>query len=358
MSQFQIINLLLPYQPWIFITGVSLVLIVGLISIIFLTPLRDSLLSSRLIRRIRIATVIILCTYSVLVFLYLLLVNVFIGLVGGSMEHLLHALVLVVVLIAIIWVLVSWVRGSRIASLVILMTIALSTFYLINYRIVSICEPLALAGFSRAQLCMGELGRLPFGSHKKLSRSHYNTKDWYEMAAANGNPKAAYLMGVKNRDVNLLRSAVEHGDLRAAVPFYIYHPEGAKPETLYWLEKAAEQQVPDAMALLGQKYIYGMYGGVVEQDIPKGVELIGRAANAGDLASMWFMAIRYAKGDPEFNKNNELSKKWESLALEREQELIKYEEELRKTYNFEVRPDLQRMLINRLSAQDELKKSR
>ena len=347
-----------PHQPWIFITGVALVLLVALFSIIFLTPLRNSLLSTRPIRGIRITTVIILCTYSALVFLYSIFIHAIFVLFGGSTEHLLRILVLIVVLIATIWVLMSWIRGSRVASLVILMTIALSTFYLINYRIVSICEPLALAGFSRAQLCMGELGRLPFGSHKKLSRSHFSTKDWYEMAAANGNPKAAYLMGVKNRDVNLLRSAAEHGDLRAAVPFCIYHPEGAKPETLYWLEKAAEQEVPDAMALLGQKYIYGMYGGVVEQDIPKGVELIGRAANAGDLASMWFMAMRYAKGDLEFSKNNELSKKWESLALEREQELIKYEEELRKTYNFEVRPDLQRMLINRLSAQDELKKAR
>lgn len=351
----QITNLLSPHQPWIFITGIALILIISLISIIFLTPLKNSLLSSRPTRRIRIATVIILCTYSVLVFLYLLFVNAVIVLFGGSMEHLLRILILIVVLIATIWILISWVRGSRFASLVILMTIALSTFYLINYRIVSICEPLALAGFSRAQLCMGELGRLPPGSHKKLSRSHYSTKDWYEKSAANGNPKAAYLMGVKNNDRKLLLSAVEHGELRAVIPLYNLTPGDAKAEIIYWLEKAAEQEMADAMGQLGKNYIQG-YG--VEKDIPKGVELIERAAIAGYIPSMWFMAIGHAKGNLEFSKNNDLSKKWELLALEREQELIKYEEELRKTYNFEVRPDIQRMQFDKLTAQYELKKAR
>ena len=86
------------------------------------------------------------------------------------------------------------------------------------------------------------------------------------MAAANGNPEAAYLVGVKNGDRELLRSALEHGNLKAAVPYRSRNP--ATPETQYWLEKAAEKGIPDAMSLLGNDYLHGHNR---EKDILKGI---------------------------------------------------------------------------------------
>ena len=172
-----LIDLLSPHQPWIFLPGVILILLVLLQSMIFLADLKNQSLNSQYIRKIRLFIVIILLAYSFIVSISYIYGLVIVGIFGGSSKHLFYALFILAVFIATAWVFRAWLKGSRIASAVIIISILLPTFYLINYRTISIYEPLALAGFSRAQLSMAKLTILPIGRSKKKSRSKYSSRD-------------------------------------------------------------------------------------------------------------------------------------------------------------------------------------
>lgn len=361
MTDSSIFKYFLPYQPWIFFGGVLLLAIVAAQSMVFLSPYGAALRSSTLWRIVRMCTASVLSVYASLALAAVAIFSVLVLLAGhGTYKDVTsfagNVLLIAAGLICVIGLLLFWAFGSRVASALSLLVIFSASYYLITYRIASICEPLALAGSSRAQLCMAELSMYKSpGTHKKRYFSRHKTKDWYEMAAAGGNARAAYLMGVKKRDEALLRTAVEGGELRAAVPLAGKLSRDSRSEGIRWVMLAADEGIPDAMEYAGHLYLRGQE---VEQDIPKAVDYIERAAQAEDLSAMWFMAIQHARGSSGLERDAELSREWERRALAREKELAEYEAELRSTYNFEVRPDVLHMKLARLQALNALAKAR
>ena len=101
---------------------------------------------------------------------------------------------------------------------------------------------------------------------------------WFESiknAASNGNPQAQFELG------NMYRNAI-------GVP-------RDYEQALIWLNKAAEQNHPDALFILGNIHEQGVNG--AEKNLKKAAEYYRRAAENGNLTSMLRLASMYEKGD-------------------------------------------------------------
>ncbi len=348
-----------PQQPWIFLPLIVLVAVLVITSIIFLTPKRSTLLDSVYLQKLRVSTAIILCIYLLLLILRNLIVFVLIFFsVGGDSTIFKLPMYAGLGIVAIVTIL-FWVKGSRLASVLILVAVSWSTYYLVNHRIQAICEPLARAGIARAQLCMVDAMADIFspgaGSYQTYTLTR---KNWATKAAHNGNVRAAYIVGANQKDEKLLRYAIEKGEYRAVEHLIKLLPSNST-EIKTLLEEAANNKDPYAMGMLGRMKI----NNEGESGFYNGLFLVESAADAGDLESMWYLAFRYAKGDYEFTRKIDESIKWEERGQEREQELIEQMNKLKNNpHKLGIRDkylsDKNTLKVIRMNRQYSLEKAR
>jgi len=84
--------------------------------------------------------------------------------------------------------------------------------------------------------------------------------------------------------------------------------KGQKTEAVIWLEKAAENKVPEALFMLGQHYMTDAQ----QHDLSRGFNLIKEAAERGYTPAMTLLAANYEYWPPV--KNEQMAFAWYSRA--------------------------------------------
>ncbi|WP_259780567.1 tetratricopeptide repeat protein [Aestuariispira ectoiniformans] len=109
-------------------------------------------------------------------------------------------------------------------------------------------------------------------------------------AAEQGDAAAQYHYGAEllKEDGELAAREYANGNIGEDDPL----PAG-KVKSLPWLQKAAAQGYPDAIATIGEHYIYG---DIVARDTAKGFEMLRHGIELGSTEGMYALAIMYQEG--------------------------------------------------------------
>ena len=238
----------------------------------------------------------------------------FMGLFGGSIDLLLYALLTSISYIFLTILTFYWFRGGLVsASIMVILIFSLSA-YLITYKIGWVCKPLAEGGISIANGCLARAYEYPGG--KGLPVDAKKMRVWYAYAASAGDSEAAYLVAIRNRDLNLLKQAAEDGHIKAAHRYSVMIKD---PDvSLKWLTYAAEHGHADALFDLGSRYRTGKG---VKGNITKTRELWIQAAEAGSLRAMIQLSTGYEFKNSIFERDLKLAKEWEIKTVNRKNEL-------------------------------------
>jgi len=211
-----------------------------------------------------------------------------------------------------------WIRGRMLADAGMLLLVPAFILTVYSVQRLWICEPLALSGLGRAQLCTARLYERGDGG---AIRSRSIARGWYRHAAERGVPEAEYAVAGFTRDraqkITWYTRAADQGHAGAAYQ-------------LYWLLEKAEPgaaverlQVAVRRGHSGAQYRLGLLhrnaSGGVERDLPRTRKLWQRAAEDGSISAMRALAIAYASDGILFDQDPALSQHWEQQAHTRAQ---------------------------------------
>ncbi len=239
--------------------------------------------------------------------------GVFTGTMSGSWLFLLLGLGVVPVFALLTWGLYFWIRGRRLADAAVLLLVPALIYSVYSEQRLWICEPLAMSGLGRAQLCTARLYEHGDGG---AIRDRGTARGWYRHAAEQGVAEAEYQVAgfTRGRDqkITWYTRAADQGHAGAAYQLY-WLLEKVEPEAaVQRLQAAVRKQHAGAQYRLG--LLYQNASGGVERDLPRTRRLWTRAARGGHISAMRALAIAYARDGILFDYDQELSRHWEQQA--------------------------------------------
>ena len=239
--------------------------------------------------------------------------GVFVGGMTGTWLYPLLGLLLLPVFALLSWGLYFWIRSRPLADAGVLLLVPAFVLTVYSVQRLWLCEPLALSGLGRAQLCTARLYEHGEGG---AIRNRSTARGWYRHAAERGVPGAEFAVAGFTRDhkqkIDWYTRAADQGHAGAAYQLY-WLLEKAKPgDALERLQAAVRRGHSGAQYRLGLLHRSG-YGGV-EQDLPRTRALWLRAAKDGYFSALCALAIAYARDGILFDYDAQLSEHWEQQA--------------------------------------------
>jgi hypothetical protein len=211
------------------------------------------------------------------------------------------------------WGLYFWLRGRVPADLGGLLLVPAFVLGVYGVQRLWICEPLALSGLGRAQLCTARLYERGEGG---AIRSRSIARGWYRHAAERGVAEAGYRVAGFTRDrarkITWYTRAADQGHAGAAYQLYWLLEKAEPAAALERLQAAVRQRHAGAQYRLGVLLRNGSGG--VERDLPHARRLWLRAAGDGYISAQRSLAIAYASDGILFDFDPQLSRHWEERA--------------------------------------------
>ncbi len=239
--------------------------------------------------------------------------GVFAGAMTGSLYFPLLGLAVVPVFALMTWGLYFWIRSRPLADAGVLLLVPAFVLSVYSMQRLWLCEPLALSGLGRAQLCTARLYERGDGG---AIRNRGTARGWYRQAADRGVAEAEYQVGGftrgRKRKITWYTRAADQGHAGAAYQLY-WLLEKTEPEAaVARLQAAVRQEHAGAQYRLGLLH-KNAYGGI-ERDLPRARKLLLHAARGGHISAMRALAIAYARDGILFDFDPELSRQWEQQA--------------------------------------------
>ncbi|MBM3894175.1 sel1 repeat family protein [Candidatus Dependentiae bacterium] len=163
----------------------------------------------------------------------------------------------------------------------------------------------AAAGSAVAQCYMGKFAL--HGCEGVLPNEEFAVY-WFELAAAQENPEACYLLGIiscegqyglekkRKYGIDLIKKSAKAGNINAQRYLVTFYSSGDRPaykKAFEWRKKAAAQGDFKAQHGLGRAYEVGLG---CDKDIHLAIEWYKKAANQGYVVSMYCLAKIYQTG--------------------------------------------------------------
>jgi TPR repeat protein len=239
--------------------------------------------------------------------------GVFVGGMTGTWLYPLLGLALVPVFALLSWGLYFWIRSRPLADAGVLLLVPAFVLTVYSVQRLWLCEPLALSGLGRAQLCTARLYEHGDGG---AIRNRNTARGWYRHAAEQGVPGAEYAVAGFTRDhkekIAWYTRAADQGHAGAAYQLYWLLENSDPGAALERLQAAVRKGHAGAQYRLGVLH-RDVYGGV-ERDLPRTRALWLHAAKDGYISALRALAIAYARDGILFDYDAELSEHWEQQA--------------------------------------------